>query len=1302
VAALFLIAAALLAWRTVKAPFLGRFTEPTFVINDAPTWADPDPGLQALSRLVALDDQPLEDAATLTRVLAQYKPGDVVTLKVQEEDGALGETQVSLGAFPSKAWGGFFIMPNVLGLIYLVLGAWVLLARRHESAGQVFALLCAVLALSLGLWFDVYTTHRLARVWIAAFSLIGSVFAHLALVFPQQVRFLNRVPALRYLVYVPGVIIAIANQFTILNFDAPTAYFDTWLATFIFTSAGLVFFVAMMIYRDRYSQSPIARVQARTILWGSLAAFGPMAIWFVAFALTGLASLPVFLLPWLILFPLSVTYAILRYRLFDINLVVSRSVAYVLLSTLVVGAYFLILNLIGLVFDVTLSASDPLALGIFVLLLALILNTVWTRLQRMVDRVFLGEAVDHRQIVSRFVSRLTETTGLPSVLQALDEALKAGWRLQFSGLFLHDLQRGRYVPHTIGSGSFPITTFVKESPLARQMLRRRESIYLYQDRPLPPNLVVESEALKPLRSALLVPVPGHGWMALGPKDSDTPFSSEDLATLESLGSQAAVALAKARLFGDLERRMAEVDVLRWLGQAVNFTMDVDDLLELVYAQTSRVFDTSNFYVMLYNREKDALSFALYIKDGERLYTNDEWPASIGLTGEIVRTGRAIVTDDYTRECLQRGIVPGGRSGRAWMGVPLNAGDQVVGVMNVSNADPAVIYSEEQWQIFSAIADQAAAILDKARLYREMEERTRQLAALNEVGSVVASTLDLRAVLNLIMGKAVELLQAEAGSLVLVDQDTAELIFEVTSGPGSADLVGTRLPAGTGVVGTVIQECRAMIIKNAQSDERWYRDLDDSFFTRSIIAVPMVSRDRAIGVIELLNRHDGVPFDEDDERLLTAFASDAAMAIENARLFTQTDQALADRVEELSTMQRIDRELNATLDYRRVMEITLGWALRMTGADVGLLAVVVEKEDGSRGLRFLANQGYAEELISTYEEELWPLEQGVIGRVARTGVPELVRDVASDPDYFVMVPGIVAELTVPIRREEQIVGIITLESFQEDRLDQEALALVTRLADHAAIAIENARLFEQVRHANDAKTEFISFVSHELKQPMTSIRGYADLLGKGMAGELSDMQHSFLDTIQSNVDRMGSLVSELLDVSRIESGRVRLDLGDVSLGEVIEDVLRTTRGQIEAKRQELEVDVSPDLPLVWGDRSRLTQVLTNLVSNAFKYTPDGGQITVCARRYANGKDAGGEGEFVLCSVADTGVGITSQDQERLFTKYFRADDPVVRSVPGTGLGLVITKSLVELHGGEIWVESEVNEGSTFSFTVPVAQ
>lgn len=1302
-ATLLMVVAAFPAWSVARIPFPGFFAAPTLVVNRVgdQTWAGYAAGFRYADHLVAVDGQPLEGTTSLTRALSCYEPGDEVVLTVRDRAGTQRDVRVRLESIPLKVLISFFIVPYVLGLIYLSVGIWVFLSRRYEPAGQVFGLLCAVIALSVALLFDLYTTHRFPRVWIIALSLSGSVAMHLALVFPQQVRFLARAPVLRYLVYVPGVVIAVVNQFTILNFEVPTAYFDTWLAAFVFGGASVVILLAMMFYRAYRSRSPIVRAQARIVLLGTLFAFGPVVVWFVFRVIA--RSLPAaFIIPWLVLFPLSVAYTLLRYRLFNFNLLVSRGVAYTLLSIIVGVAYFLLLRLGGLESGTTLQVDQVILLGLFVLLVVLLANPARIRLQQIVDRLLLRKVIDHRQIAKSFVGLLTETTGLPSVLQALEETLDAGWDLQFAALFLYNPESACYEPHNVGNTPFPSTTFRRGGSLAHQMLKQRESVYLYLDRPFPPHLMAEREALDPLRPALFVPVPGHGWMTLGPKRSGAPFYSEDLITLESLGSQLAVALEKAHLFDDLERRMTEVDVLYWVGQAVNFTMGVDDLLELIYAQTSRVLDTSNFYIALYYPERENLSFAFYVEKGERLYRDDEWSVEMDLAGDIVRTGRPIVAEDYVQECLRRGYDPGDWSGRAWMGVPINAGDQVIGVMNISSLDPDMVYTDDQLTFFSAIADQAAAILDKARLYREMEEQAQQLVALNKVGRVITSTLDLSAVLNLIMDTAVGLLQAEAGSLVLVEDDTGELVFEVTAGPGSADLVGTRLPPGTGVVGSVVQEGKPIIIKDAQTDQRWYRDLDESFITRSIIAVPMVSRGRTAGVIELLNRRDGGPFDEDDERLLTAFATNAAISIENARLFTQTDQALAARVEELSMMQRIDRGLNATLDYERVMNLMLGWALRMTGADVGIVAVVVEAESGERGLRFLAHRGYPEDLMAVYEEELWPLERGIIGRVARIGEAELVEDVKDDPDYAQVVPQTMAQLTVPIRCEERIAGVVALESFQQARLDREDLEFVTRLVDHAAIAIENARLFEQVRRANEAKTDFVSFVSHELKQPMTSIKGYTDLLVKGAAGELSENQRSFLQTVQSNVNRMNRLVSDLLDISRIESGRIRLDFDNVSMERVVKGALQSVLGQIESKQQTLVVDVPSDLPLVRGDQERLVQILSNLVSNAHKYTPEGGRIVVRAQEQSGvGKVVWQDG-FVLCSVEDNGIGMSPEDRESLFTKYFRSENPFVRSVAGTGLGLVITKSLVELHGGEIWVASELSKGSTFSFSIPVAQ
>ena len=227
-------------------------------------------------------------------------------------------------------------------------------------------------------------------------------------------------------------------------------------------------------------------------------------------------------------------------------------------------------------------------------------------------------------------------------------------------------------------------------------------------------------------------------------------------------------------------------------------------------------------------------------------------------------------------------------------------------------------------------------------------------------------------------------------------------------------------------------------------------------------------------------------------------------------------------------------------------------------------------------------------------------------------------------------------------------------------------------------------------ANRSKTEFVSVVSHELKLPMTSIKGYSDLMLSGATGQLNENQTNFLTTIRNNVNRMATLVSDLADISRIESGNLRLEPREVPVWDVIDEVVTLTRTQVTQKNQTVTVDIPKELPKAWCDRNRLAQILTNLVSNANKYTPEGGAIVVHATR---------EGNLIQIKVEDNGLGMTPEDQQKLFSKFFRSADDKVREAPGTGLGLSITKNLIELQGGKIWFESEFRKGTSFFFTIP---
>jgi len=1292
------------AWRWAAQPFPGTFFEPTLNITDAnqPEWEGPRRGLVFPDHLVAIDDTPIRRRSDIETVLSQRGLGAQVTLHVVTQSGQEKLASVTLIRFPRQDLFSYFVVPYAVGLVYLALGLWVF-ARRNQTTGHAFALMCFGMAGVCALLFDIYTTHTFAWVWTGAVPLAAGGLVALALLFPQELAFVARWPFVRWVPFLLSLIIAASGWAAIYTSDIPNLYAQLWRWSFIYAVMGIVMFLGMTAYRRWSSPFPIVRQQSRIVLWGSAVAFVLPGIWLAAFIMIPgflIPSAPVFL-P-LIVFPLSVAYAILRYQVLDVDLVISRSVTYVLLTVTIGVIYFVVVNAINYLLRSTVSATDPLLIALFVLGLAVFLNPARARVQRAMDRVFYRQRVDYREALQNFGDQLARAVDLETVLATLYEQTAKSVHAEPAWVFLQDMQAPEYVACPTPSGERPApgtARFPSDSPLVRALRESRGPLYIHADRPLPSALVPERARLNALGTPLFVPLRGErleGWLALGSRVSGAPFTGEDLQFISSLADETVLALGKARTFSDLERRVKELQALAIISQAVNFTLPLDDIFELIYTQTARILDARNFFVVLYDEKREKLRFAFYVEEDERFYPDEEWPLGVGLTSEIIRTAQPICTDDYAAECARRGVAAGGKPGHAWMGVPLIAGDRAVGVINVSSFDPDVRYAEEHLQVFRAVADQTANILEKNRLYHEMEQRAQQLATLNEVGRTITSTLELRPALNLIMEKAVEILNAEAGSLLLVDPETGDLIFEVTLGPTAGDIHGTRLPMGTGIVGKVAQTAEPFIVNEAQSDQRWFRGVDlktGEFTTRALIAVPMITKGRVIGVLEVLNKRDGTGFDVGDQNLLSAFAANAAVSIENARLYTMTDQALAARVEELQTLQRIDRELNTTLDYELTLDLTVEWAMRATGAKAGLIGVLAPE---NAGLALHALRGYPSEM-DEFRREPWPLDRGIVGRVATTGMPNMVPDVQQDADYVGMIPSIRSQLTVPVAHENRVIGVIGLESDQVNGFDLEDLNFVVRLADHAAVSIVNAKLYEEVKRANQYKSEFVSMVAHELKLPMTSIKGYSDLIVKGAAGPVSDAQLQFLNVISSNVDRMNKLVSDLLDISRIETGRLKLELKPVAMQAVIEETLRTLRKHIEDKQQTLVVDVPDGLPEVMGDKSRLIQVLANLVSNAYKYTPAGGSITVEVR--PDGASTEGK-QFLVCRVKDSGVGMSPEDLEKLGQKFFRAGDQRVRDVPGHGLGFSIAKNLVELQGGTMGIESELNKGSTFSFTVPV--
>ena len=515
------------------------------------------------------------------------------------------------------------------------------------------------------------------------------------------------------------------------------------------------------------------------------------------------------------------------------------------------------------------------------------------------------------------------------------------------------------------------------------------------------------------------------------------------------------------------------------------------------------------------------------------------------------------------------------------------------------------------------------------------------------------------------------------------------------------MLGSHLEAGRGLVGEVAATGTPVIVNDAGSDPRWGGELNaGEFHTRTVLAVPLITQNNVIGVLEVLNKQGGATFSQDDLDLLTAFAGQAAVAIENARLFQLTDFQLSERVGELEMLERIDVELNRSLDLGKVAEISLHWAMENTNATAGLLGVVVGDPPH---LMVIAQVGYTEDDLPAGADGMdFPLDRGIVSRVLRTRQPDLAPDVTLDPNYIPSLRGGISQITLPMLSGGVVNALIVLETNREPRLRLADMPFLQRLAEHATIAISNAQLYAELTRANQSKSEFVSFVAHELKNPLTSIQGYSDVLLKGAVGELSDPQKNFLGTIRLNAQRMNTLVSDLNDVTKLQTDNMRMILAPVDFHRALEDTLRPFEQQIGDKAQTLELDMVEDLPLIRADQNRLIQVLTNLISNAHKYTPEGGVIRVRATVDTMPRDNKGRllPPLLHASVTDTGIGMSEEDLNKLFTPYFRSDNPLTREQPGTGLGLTITRGIIIAHGGEIWVESELGVGTTFHFTIPL--
>lgn len=765
------------------------------------------------------------------------------------------------------------------------------------------------------------------------------------------------------------------------------------------------------------------------------------------------------------------------------------------------------------------------------------------------------------------------------------------------------------------------------------------------------------------------------------------FADEDAAAMEIAADQLAVAIQNAALFEERERRIAELDVLNDMSRAISSALDLDALLETVEQQVSRLFDTTSFYIATYEEGSDNWTLAFALEHGQR-FPRADYSVNAGITGYILRTRRPLLLSDMVELRAfhdQQGIAMVGEQAKSWMGVPLLVANQVVGVMGIQSYEREHLYTQRDLALFSTIAAQTAVAIANARLYQQIvrlsnelekmvEVRTHDLEiALGEltvqrdqaqtlyrITSELGTSFDLERVLQRALLLFADGLNVKHGTVALLDQETGDLTLRATLDPDRQlprQGERTSLKKGIGLAGWVLDHRQPILVSDITEDDRWLPGSHPPTF-RSVVCAPLsLGGGDILGVLTLGHPTIGY-FSQDHLKLVTAAAGQVAVAVNNSDLYAY----ISEQADQLGVMLQTQRSeaaksqaiLESIADGVLVLDDNGRILLVNPAAEemLGISSMVLQGEHfrhilgiGETAIhRELADKLYAElkKKIDAADTESRPsvvrLQSGP--RVFAVGMSPLITGVGQ-------IPGLVAAMR-DISREAEV-----------ERL----------------------------------KNEFISTVSHELRTPMTSIKGFTDLLFLGMAGGLTDTQRNFLQIIKSNVDRLTALVNDILDISRIETGRLRLTIEPLDLSRIISQVVATFQAQYDSHNLALIWNSPSGLPQARGDEARITQILTNLVANAWQYTPSGGQVTVILRLAPHIEG------YLQVDVIDTGIGIATEDLTRIFDRFYRVDSPAVQEVGGSGLGLSIVKMFVEMLGGKIWVESELGKGSTFSFTIP---
>ncbi len=735
-----------------------------------------------------------------------------------------------------------------------------------------------------------------------------------------------------------------------------------------------------------------------------------------------------------------------------------------------------------------------------------------------------------------------------------------------------------------------------------------------------------------------------------------------------------------------DRTTLFVSILNEISQGLSASMDRHQQIEIVSKKLRGELEIATLTIWLF----DQASHILYAVGhwSEQPVNFDTWQITPDSSDIIAR---AFQTADLVFE-----EIPDAPAQGPWLtppsvvlAVPLITQRRVMGVMALQDVDASKLRDRSEQDFVKSVASQAAIAMENARLYEEVRsfnlvleeriaERTNELKAerdtletLNTIALEISSTLDESLLMESSLTVLADLIGVSHGSIMLIEPETEHLVDR--SVLGRKDSIGyIRFPIGQGIVGWVAQHRKPAFVGDISKDSRWLPLPANENMRKtsgSMIAVPLIAHHELQGVLVLSHDQPNY-FREQHMRLLSASASQIAIGLHNAIIYKEVEQQLLHRYE----MQRRQEEI-----------ISQSTAILQSLSD----GVIVCDAYGG----VLAANPAAERILER------PLEELVIWNL-----PELMKRLLAKRANEIPVEDLLSQWADQGARSTCSTTFEIHNRVISLTLDPVVFSGKDTLLGAVAVFRDITREVESDR----LKTEFIGTVSHELRTPMTSIKGFTQLLAMGSLGPVNDSQKEFLTIIQTNAERMIAIINDLLDITKIETGSVDLDLRPIHVAEAISTVVLELRPKIQERTLELSISIPPGLPLVRADAKRFNQILFNLLSNAVKYTQRDGKIAMEAHEMnqntlpAAVREGLQQGKrYVQVDVRDSGVGIAHEELDRIFERFYRTENPLKVEAGGTGLGLSLVRPLLKLFSGHIWVESTLGEGSTFSFILPAA-